>query len=157
MKKVLFAVAAVALLTVAAQAGEIKYHNWPTGGFIPQELTTIPVTMDVGYWIRVKDQDKLTIKMSQEDTHTYSGCVDMVVECNFSCTLSFAISAAPLSPVGGDLGYSVGGVVGGTADLTKPGGTVHVCASLSNADLKSSTGGAKDVQVATIKVKVVPR
>jgi len=155
MKKVLFAVAAVALLAVAAQAGEIKYHNWPTGGFIPQELVTIPVKMDVGYWVRVKDQDKLEIKLAQEDTHTYSGCTDMVVECNFNLTLTASISKAAASPIGGDFSVTLNG--GGSANVDAPGATVAVCAKLSNADLKGSTGGAKNVQVATVKIKVVPR
>jgi len=155
MKKVLFAVAAVALLTVAAQAGEIKIHNWPTGGFIPQELTTIPVKMDVGYWIRVKDQDKVEIKLAQEDTHTYSGCTDMVIECNFNCTLTASISAATGAPVTGDLSVTLNG--GGSANVDAPGGTVNVCAKLANANLKSSVGGAKNVTVATVKIKVVPR
>ena len=65
MKKALFAVAAVALLAVAAQAGEIKYHEWPCAP-IPQEITTIPVVMDVGYWVRIKDQDKLKITLKQD-------------------------------------------------------------------------------------------
>jgi hypothetical protein len=155
MKKVLLVVAAVALLTVSAQAGEIKYHNWPTGGFIPQELVTIPVLMDVGYWIRVVDQDKLQIKLAQEDTHTYSGCTDMVVECNFNCTLTASISKASTSPVAGDFSVTLNG--GGSANVDAPGGTVTICAKLANADLKGSTGGAKNVQVATVKVKVVPR
>jgi hypothetical protein len=71
MKKVLFAVAVVALVTMAAQAGELKYYSWPTGGFIPQEITTIPVKMDVGYWVRIKDQDKLEIKLQQISVHEY--------------------------------------------------------------------------------------
>ncbi|MGE5295308.1 MAG: hypothetical protein ACM3VT_10820, partial [Solirubrobacterales bacterium] len=59
-KKELFAVAVVALMAVVAQAGEIKFHEWPCAP-VPQEITTIPVVMDIGFWIRIKDQDKLQI------------------------------------------------------------------------------------------------
>jgi len=48
LKKSLFLVAAVAPLAVAAQAGEIKIHDWPMS-YIAQEITDIPVVLDVGY------------------------------------------------------------------------------------------------------------
>jgi uncharacterized lipoprotein YajG len=92
LKKSLFVVAAVTLLAVAAQAGEIKIHSWPTS-YIPQEVTEIPVLMDVGYWVSIKDQDDLKIKLSQLNIHTYEGCTDMKVSCNFELTLSTSISA----------------------------------------------------------------
>ena len=91
MKKALFAVAAVALLTVAAQAGEIKYHEWPCAP-IAQEITTIPVVMDVGYWVRIKDQDKLKISLKQDSIHAYSGCTDATVETNTCLTFSCSIA-----------------------------------------------------------------
>lgn len=149
VKKSLFAVAAVALLAVAAQAGEIKIHDWPCE-FISQELTTIPVVMDVGYWIRVKDQDKLKIKLQQKDIHTYEGCTDMKVECNLNITLSCSISATGAVP--GKYSASLS-----PADVDSPGGTVSVCAKLTDADLGKTPGGSKNVHVATVKIKVLPR
>ena len=50
MKKALFAVAAVALLAVVAQAGEIKYHEWPCDP-CPQEVTTVPVWLELPRWV----------------------------------------------------------------------------------------------------------
>jgi hypothetical protein len=135
MKKVLFAVAAVAMLTMAAQAGEIKYHEWPVT-FVPQEITTIPVTMDVGYWIRIKDQGDLKIKLGQQSIHTYYGCTNMV--------------GNPVVP--GDYSSSVS-----PANVDAPGGTVAVCAKLENADLSKVAGGTKNVHVANVTIKVVPR
>ena len=98
MKKALFAVAAVALLAVAAQAGEIKYHEWPCAP-IPQEITTIPVVMDVGYWVRIKDQDKLKIKLKQDAIHDYSGCTTANVETNTCLTFSCSISKVKVNNV----------------------------------------------------------
>jgi len=154
MKKALFAVAAVALLTVAAQAGEIKYHEWPCAP-IAQEITTIPVVMDVGYWVRIKDQDKLKITLKQDSIHSYSGCTNMTVETN-SC-LTFSCSIAKVSKDGsvvvpGDYGCSVS-----PANINAPGGTLTACATLANADLGKVPGGTKGVHVANVTIKVVPR
>jgi len=151
LKKSLFVVAAVTLLAVAAQAGEIKIHNWPTS-YIPQEITEIPVLMDVGYWVSIKDQDKLKIKLQQKDIHTYEGCTDIKVSCNFELTLSTSISAVS------------GGIAGKYSSSVSPADlgigvdqTATVCATLKEANLSSVTGGTKDVHVANVKVKVVPR
>jgi hypothetical protein len=149
LKKSLFAIAAVALLTVAAQAGEIKIHDWPCA-FIAQEVTTIPVVMDVGYWIKVKDQDKLKIKLTQKSIHEYTGCTNMVVETNVNITLSCSISATGAVP--GKWSCSVS-----PADVDAPGGTVSVCATVKEADLSKTPGGSKGVHVATVSIKVVPR
>jgi hypothetical protein len=152
MKKVLFAVAAVALLAVTAGAGEIKIHEWPCQ-FIPQEVCTIPVVMDVGYWINVKDQDKIRIKLTQKSIHEYEGCTDIVIETNTNITVSASISATGAVP--GDYSVKVNGA--GSTPVDAPGGTVTVCAYLVKADLSKTPGGSKDVHVANVKIKVVPR
>jgi hypothetical protein len=151
MKKGLLIVAAMLMLAGAAQAGEIKLHVWPCA-FIAQDFMSIPVTMDIGYWIRVKNQQNYKIKMAQIDIHTYDGCVTIPVECNFNATLSASISA-----------YTVNGNAGGFFSCTinpanvTPGTTnVQVCAHLVNANLGAFPGGSKDVQVATVYIKVVP-
>ena len=156
MKKALFAVAVVALLAVAAQAGEIKYHEWPSAP-IPQEITTIPVVMDVGYWVRIKDQDKLKIKLKQDAIHDYSGCTTANVETNTSLTFSVSISKVKVNNVdvvGGDSSYSASV---SPANIDAPGGSLTVCAKIAKADLSKVPGGSKDVHVANVTVKVVPR
>jgi len=158
LKKSLFAIVAVAMLATITTAGEIKIHNWPTGGFIPQEIPglSIPVTMDIGYWVHIKDQDKIKIKMTQKGIHEYEGCTDMVVDCNFNLTLSVSISAT--GKISGKYSTSIS-----PADIDLPGGTTTVCAKLKEADLNTKSGdvymagGSKNVHVANIKVKVVPR
>ena len=154
MKKALFAVAAVALLAVAAQAGEIKYHEWPCTP-TPQEITTIPVVMDVGYWVRIKDQDKLKITLSQDAIHDYSGCTNANVETNSCLTFSCSISKVSVNGsvvVPGDYSCSVS-----PANIDAPGGTLTVCAKIAKADLSKVPGGSKGVHVANVTVKVVPR
>jgi len=149
MKRSLFAVAVVAMLAAGVQGGEIKIHDWPCA-FIAQEVTTIPVVMDVGYWIKIKDQDKLKIKLQQKSIHEYEGCTNMVVETNVNITLSCSISATGAVP--GKWSCSVS-----PADVNAPGGTVSVCAKVKEADLSKTAGGSKNVHVATVSIKVVPR
>jgi hypothetical protein len=149
LKKSLFVVAAVALLAVAAQAGEIKQHSWPTT-YVPMEIAEIPVVMDVGYWVAIQDQDKLKIKLAQKSIHTYEGCTDMVVKCNFNVTLSCKIT--PTGAVGGNYSCSVS-----PADINAPGGTTTLCAKLKKAKLGDQPGGTKNVKVASIKLLAVPR
>jgi hypothetical protein len=150
MKKALLAMAVVAMLAVGVQAGEIKLHEWPCS-FISVEITSIPVVMDVGYWVKIKDQDKLKIKLIQDETdiHKFKGCCDMVVENNFNLVFSCSISATGAVP--GDYSCSVD-----PANLPAGGGTVKVCATLVKADLSKTPGNSKDVQVATVKIKVKP-
>jgi len=150
LKRSVLTVAVVTLLAVGAQAGEIKLHTWPTQ-FVSVEVTSIPVVMDVGFWVRIKDQDKLRIKLIQDeaDIHKFKGCTDMVVENNFNLVLSVSISATGAVP--GDYSASID-----PSNLPAGGGTVKVCATLTKADLSKTPGNSKDVQVATVKVKVKP-
>jgi len=154
MKKALFAVAAVALLTVAAQAGEIKYHEWPCAP-IAQEITTIPVVMDVGYWVRIKDQGGLKITLKQDSIHVYSGCTSMTVETN-SC-LTFSCSIAKVSKDGAVVVPGNYSCTVSPANIDAPGGTLTACAKLTDADLSKVPGGSKGVHVANVTIKVVPR
>jgi hypothetical protein len=150
-KKVLLMLGVSALLLTTIQAGEIKIHEWPVQ-FIPQEIPglEIPVLMDVGFFVAVKDQDKLRIKLQQISITEYEGCTDMVLETNFNLTLSCQIT--PNGLVGGTYSCSIS-----PADINAPGGTTTVCAKLKNANLVDTPGGTKDVKVATVKILVVPR
>ncbi len=150
MKKVLMSWAVVALLAVGVQAGEIKTHDWPCQ-FVALEITSIPVVMDIGYYIRIKDQDKLKIKLVQDelDIHKFKGCTDMVVESNFNAVLSASISKT--GAIAGDYAVSLS-----TSAANKGSTTVTVCATLTNANLTGQDAGTKDVQVATVKIKVKP-
>ncbi len=158
LKKSLFAVAVVALLAAVAPAGEIKLGEWPQS-YIPQELTDIPVLMDIGYWVFIKDQDKLKIKLSQVGTtgsnpsqHVYEGCTDVKLTSNFDMKLSCSISSN--GAIGGDFSCSVT-----PNTLSVGGGTVNVCAKINKANLATGglVGGTKDLRVATVTLKVAPQ
>jgi len=150
MKKALVAMAVVALLSVGVQAGEIKTHDWPCT-FVALEITSIPVVMDIGYYVRIKDQDKLSIKLVQDeqDIHKFKGCTDMVVESNFNLVLSCSISKT--GAIAGDYSCSVD-----PATVNAGSTTVKVCATLTNANLTGQAAGTNNVQVATVKIKVKP-
>jgi hypothetical protein len=136
------------LLAAPAPAGEIKVYDWPTH-FIPQEVAAIPVVLDVGFWMEIVNQ-YVKIKLHQVSLHTYEGCVDLQVRTNFNLTLSSSIT--PTGAIGGSYSSSILG-----PDIDVPGGTATLCAKLTNANLVGKPGGSKNVHVATITVKVVPR
>jgi hypothetical protein len=152
LKKSLFVVATVALLAAAAQAGEIKIHDWPMTDPepIPQEVCTINVIMDIGYWIECVNQDD-DLKLNQDDIHEYSGCLNIEMKSNFAAQLTASISAT--------------GAVPGDYSITKldpsaiPAGTtsVELCVKLANADLSGVAGGSDNVHVATVTIKVLPQ
>ncbi|RPJ32877.1 MAG: hypothetical protein EHM35_11095 [Planctomycetaceae bacterium] len=150
LKRSILAVAVVALLAVGVQAGEIKTHEWPCT-FVALEITSIPVVMDIGYYVRIKDQDKLKIKLVQDeqDIHKFKGCVDMVVESNFNLVLSASISKT--GAIDGDYAVSLD-----PSSANAGSTTVKVCATLTKANLTGQAAGTKDVQVATVKIKVKP-
>jgi len=170
MKKALFAVAAVALLTVVAQAGEIKLHEWPCEP-VPQELMSIPVYMDIGYWIRIKDQGKKLIYMHQDAIHVYSGCTGdaksggdskITVETNtamrFSCEfVPVKVDGSNLVPADQDNDAGKGYDCWVDPSEVAAGNTVvTVCARIRGANLSKIPGGSKKVHVADVKLKVRP-
>jgi hypothetical protein len=152
LKKSLFVVATVALLAAAAQAGEIKIHDWPMTEPqpIPQDVCTIDVIMDIGYWIECVNQDD-NLELIQRDIHEYDGCLVIEMKSNFAAHLSASISATGAIP--GD--YSVTKL--DPADI--PAGTTNVelCVKLANADIGAQAGGTDDVHVATVTISVVPQ
>ncbi len=81
----LLVIASIALVATAAQAGEIKVHQWPTN-FVPMEVTTYPVVMDIGFWMEITNQFEI-IKLEQISIHKYQGCVDVKVKTNFNLLL----------------------------------------------------------------------
>lgn len=147
-RKSLFIGLTVALLAAAAPAGEIKIHEWPTK-FVPQEVTSIPVLMDIGFWMEIANQNA-KIKLVQIDMHTYEGCVDLKVRTNFNLTLSASIT--PTGAISGSYSCSIE-----NPDVDVPGGDRTVCAKLKNANLGGQPGGSRNVQVATVTIRVVPR
>lgn len=148
LRQSLIVVCMTALSAAAAPAGELKCGYWPAS-YVPQELADIPVIMDVGFWVHVLNQDE-AIKLRQVSIHEYEGCLDLEVLCNFQLTLSCSIT--PTDAIEGEYSCSIQG-----ADIDPPQGIAKVCAQLRDANLGGQPGGTRDVQVATVTIRVVPR
>jgi hypothetical protein len=156
MKKAFFAVAVAVVLAASVQAGEIKFHQWPTVP-VPQEIAVIPVVVDIGFWIRIKNQPGLRIVLSQISIQDYQGCVNVTVETNtnvtFSCSIARVLDPGTGQPVlPGDYSCSVD-----PANIDRPGGTMQVCARVRNPNLGAIPGGTRGVHVANVTLRVVPR
>jgi len=138
----------VALLATTASAGEINTTSWPTA-YVPQEITDIPVIMDIGYWVEIVNQDDV-IRLQQISIRRYEGCLDLEVICNFNLALSCSIVAT--GAIEGQYTCSMQ-----SPDIDAPGGTATVCAQLDDPDLTDRPGGSRNVHVATVTIRVVPR
>jgi hypothetical protein len=152
LKRSLIAVVAVAVLATVAQAGYIKTHDWPTT-YVPQELTTIPVYVDVGYFVKVLDQSK-KIKMHQitGKPQDFEGSVVIKVKTNFDLTLIAAINpkGAPYTASSWGVNLNPENVnAGTTTDVT----VTASCAGLAIENVPANT----EAEVATVKISVVPR
>jgi hypothetical protein len=155
LKKSLIAIALLAI-ALPAVAGDLKVHKpWPTK-YVPQEITTIDVVMEVGYYIHVKDQK--SIKVSQDTSasdpyKTYKGCKNTDIVSNFDAKVSGSVAAA--SAAGGSWSAKFDG---GSSVTIAPGTTnVQICVYGKKVDIGSLGGQAgKEVKVAVLHIMVVP-
>ncbi|MEN6429014.1 MAG: hypothetical protein ABFE13_27005 [Phycisphaerales bacterium] len=138
-------IGAVALLAVAAQAGEIKTHTWISSP-VPQELATIPVWMEIQPWVRIKDLDKLVIRLIRQSTTTYEGCIDLVCEARANVNISAEFMSNGLIP--GEYSCRLS-----SPYLDAPGGTLSVCVKLKTQALPPPT----NVRVGTVIFRITPR
>jgi hypothetical protein len=152
LKKSLIAIALLAI-ALPAVAGDLKVHKpWPTK-YVPQEITTIDVVMEVGYYIHVKDQK--SIKVSQDTSasdpyKTYKGCKTSDIVSNFNAKLSGTVNSE--SAAGGDwkATFSPASIPAGTTN-------VQICVSGAKVDIGNLQGDAgKEIKVATLHIMVVP-
>jgi hypothetical protein len=91
LKKCIIAIAVVALLAGTVQAANAPMKvdgRWPST-YQALDLCLIPVYMDVGYYVELKDCDKKEIKLVQitcpegKEFPCYRGCVELEVRANF--------------------------------------------------------------------------
>ena len=158
LKKSLFAITLVALLSVSLSAGEIKVEApWPgewtwSGQPIPIDPPTIPVYMDVSYWIEIVNQEDLEadgITLDQVSIHNYAGCVDVEVLANFDAELDVIVT-------------STGAIVGDfTATIAPPDvyanvqSTHQLCVDADNVVL-SGVAVQTGLHVANCVITVIP-
>jgi len=151
LKKSLIAIAVLAI-TMPAVAGQIKIHDpWPTE-LKKVEVCKIDVLMDVGYWIKVDNQDPFWVSQdsaSSDPYHTYKGCKKTDVLSNFNAQL--IIDVAAKSAAGGNWSGTA------TPSVVPPGTTnVEICVTGTKVAIEKLTGGTKKVKVAEVTVKVLP-
>jgi hypothetical protein len=152
LKKSLIAIALLAI-ALPAVAGDLKVHKpWPTK-YVPQEITTIDVVMEVGYYIHVKDQK--SIKVSQDTSaadpyKTYIGDKTTDIVSNFDAKLSGTVTKD--SAAGGDWSASF------DPSTIAPGTTsVKITVKGAKVDIGNLKGDAgKEIKVATLHIMVVP-
>ena len=89
--------------------------------------------MDIGYYILIKDQDKLRIKLRQTSIRDYEGCTDMAVVANFNLTLSCQITST--NKVSGDYSCSVA-----PANLDVPGRHHHGLCQVGECESQPGAG-----------------
>ena len=140
-------VAMIVLLAPFARAGEIKIHQWPTQ-FVPIEVASFPVVMDVGFWMEIVNQNDI-IKLHQVTIHRYEGCINLKVKTNFPLVLSCSI--APTGAIAGTYTASIQ-----NASVMPPSGLPTLRVTLTNANLAGQPGGITNVHVATVTVRVQP-
>jgi len=148
MLRTLFIMASVVLLATSLQAGEIRTHDWPVQ-FIPLEVASYPVVMDVGFWMEIVNQFDV-IRLHPVTLVRYEGCIDVMVRTNFNLLMSCTIV-----PTGAVRGTYTAALT--NAAVNPPSGTARLCVTLNNPNLTGQPGGSTNVHVATVTVRVVPR
>jgi hypothetical protein len=148
LRRRLSVIASVVLLATVAHAGEVKVHQWPAQ-FVPLEVTSYPVVMDIGYWMEIVNQLDV-IKLQQVTINKYQGCIDVKVRTNFALLLSCSIT--PTGAVSGTYTATLK-----DAAINPPYGVSKLCVTLTNPNLTGQPGGSRNVHVATVVVRVMPR
>lgn len=170
VKKCIIALAVAALIVTTAQAGAPapdgsikKDGDWPWE-YKAIDLCTIPVYMDVGHYVQLKECHKREIKLVQVacssigrdsgDFPCYSDCEDIEVRANFP-----AIFGASLSKIGLILqDTSVywkddhNQISGSTGDWEK----LTICLDAWNAEIWRAAEPAENALVGEITINVKP-
>ncbi len=167
LKKCLFAIAVIALLAVTVQAASVKYkgdpYPWPVE-WKKVEICRIPVMMEVGFWVEIKNCEDAEILLKQVNCETigkdptkdfpcYLGCEDLEIRTNFEAELS------------GDLSHDIDMKhkerFNGEEPLILPGDgkwkDVEVCIQAYKVELWDFkyAAGTKD-KIGDLKVKIKP-
>jgi hypothetical protein len=165
VKRILIAIAVVALMATSVQAldiqdstnGQIKQDDkWPTV-YVALDLCKIPVYMDVGMYVQIKDCKKKKIEMKQETCPDgrkfpcYTGCTSFQARSNFAAQLDTKLEDKVSWVKKWDSYYD------GVDTLVGSGGweDLKVCVDAWEAEIWTSGPGDK-VPVATLVITVKP-
>jgi hypothetical protein len=186
MKKVILAVALVALMVPATFAGttylgnvggnngsvdqeitdggnstgpfEVKgeNYNWPAS-YDFVDAATLRVRMEVGFWIKLNTKD-LWLTLKQTEIHKYAGEVSVSVETNVNIEVKAVWNKASGMPTM-DVDSLKLNDGGDTTTVNAPGASVKVYLKLKNVDVKNfnvDTQVGKCIQIGTITLRVRP-
>jgi len=159
LKKSLIAIAVLAMVmpVMAATTVDAKFHKpWTSRTvYSYQDVQTINVVMDVGYWIEIKyDGD---IKVVQDASlgdpfFSYSGCKEgIAVKTNFAATLKAKVESK--SAAGGNWSATIMGA--STYDVPKGTSTINVCVAGKEVAIQNLEQ-ADNIRVALVTIQVVP-
>jgi hypothetical protein len=168
VKRMLIAIAVVALVATSAQAdivdpggGKIKQDSsWPTE-YIALDLCTMDVLMDVGMYVQIKDCSKREIKLVQvtcpegRKFPCYSDCEDIEVRANFAAVLGLKLAKSDPSPIKSWEAYFDGE---NTVDSDELGvyKKLTVCVDAWESEIWTASPGDK-VKVGELTVTVKPQ
>jgi hypothetical protein len=161
VKRTLIAIAVVGILATSVQAVDpyIKQDvGWPVQ-YVALDLCTMPVVMDVGMYVQLKECEKRIIKLVQVDCPEgrafpcYSDCDDFEVRANFAAVFGTKLTKASGSPVKNWEAYFDG-------DSTIPGDGVYhkltVCVDAWETEIWTA-GPGDEVNVGTLTITVKPQ
>jgi hypothetical protein len=165
VKKSLIAIALLAFLATTVQAGDLAENPWKFDDHWPWtytalEICQIPVYMDVGYYVFLKDCGKKKIVLKQvpckdigkEDKHfpCYYGCVKFDIRANFPVKLGTKLTK--IGPVIKNWSASLDN------DLVPGDGNYHtreVCVSAWETQIWTAAPG-DEVLVGEVAITVKP-
>jgi len=171
VKKCIIALAVAALMATTVQAGapapggSIKRDgDWPWE-YKAIDLCTIPVYMDVGHYVQLKECNKREIKLVQvtcttigknntDDFPCYSDCEDIEVRANFPAI--FGASLSKIGPILKDTSIywkdDINQISGSTGDWEK----LTICLDAWNAEIWRAAEPAENALVGEITINVKP-
>ena len=117
------------------------------------EMARLVATLSVGYYIQLQDTDPIKVEpdyTSGDPMHTFSGCVNTKVECNFDVILR--ASARATSPAKGIWKVDIYPylIPNGITDI-------KICVSGTEVQSQNLKGGNSDVPVAEIRLEFMAR
>ena len=165
VKKCLIAIALLAFLTTTVQAGDEAENPWKFDDhwpwvYLELEICQIPVYMDVGMYVDLKDCGKKSIVLKQVSCDTigkgsgdfpcYKGCTTVQIRANFEVKLGTKL-------------YKIGDVIKSWAvtlstDIVPGDGNYHdieVCVTAWKAQIWKAAPGDK-VLVGEVAITVKP-
>lgn len=167
VKKCLIAIAVVALLATTVQgANPMKFEGtWPwTKIYEPVGICTLPVYLEVGHYVQIKDCGDLEMKLVQvdcgeidkggDDFPCYAGCVSFDARANFLATFGANFNGSDVNIITDkNLSWPNGDTIGPDGGWEN----LKLCMKAWKVALWGSGQTSGTVKVGTITITVKPQ